>query len=57
MSGLKAESEKKLCKALSFEDLRYMAYLAADVSNGKSSVELYRDEEQKMAIKYGFKVK
>jgi hypothetical protein len=56
VSALTKKSSEKLAKAMSMDDLRIMAELHDDVVKGNVTIELYRQFEQAMIIKYGFKV-
>jgi hypothetical protein len=56
MSALTPKSEKQLLEALSFDDLRTMAYLSSEVIKGTATIEQFREREQQMITKYGFKV-
>jgi hypothetical protein len=57
MSALTTKSEKALLNKMTLEDLRVMAYLSSDVVKGIVTIEQYREKEQSMITKYGFKVK
>jgi hypothetical protein len=57
MSALTPKSERALLQKMSFEDLRFMAYLSSDVVKGNATIEQYREKEIQMINKYGFKVR
>ena len=57
VSALKPSSEKRFLKALDLPDLRELAYLSCDVTQGLKGVCDYRKREGEMITKYGFQVK
>ena len=56
VSALTTKSGKRLAKAMSMDDLLTMANLHGDVVKGSITIELYRQFEQTMITKYGFKI-
>jgi hypothetical protein len=57
ISGLTRRSEEALAKAMSYEDLKFMAHLHNDVVKGREPLQKFRLNERAMAAKYGFKIK
>jgi len=57
ISALTTKSQTILAKKMSMDDLEQMVNLRGDVIKGRATIELYRQFEETMVIKYGFSVK